>query len=71
MEKFTLFNNKYHPIRFIFWIFATKTHHLEAEKGLLNCKMQPRSRVLSKKWFFDAFRADNCALVVEQFWFWI
>lgn len=40
MKKFTLFNIKWHPIRFIFWIFATKTSIEVKSKPLLSCKMQ-------------------------------
>jgi len=34
MKKFTLFNIKWHPIRFIIWIFATKCDGQVMKKGI-------------------------------------
>ena len=49
MKKFTLFNNKWHPIRFIFWIFATKIPIQPLQIDVKNCKMQAFGPVLVKK----------------------
>jgi hypothetical protein len=54
MKKFTLFNNKWHPIRFIFWIFVTKTCLEDGLEPLFCCKMQPRGPVLLKKWILGS-----------------
>ena len=47
MKKFTLFNNKWHPIRFIFWIFSTKNVLHDMKLTLGNCKMQANVAFLS------------------------
>lgn len=49
MKKFTLFNIKWHPIRFVFLIFATEIVPQAMWKWPRDCKMQPARQVLLKK----------------------
>ena len=68
MKKFTLFNNKWHPIRFIFWIFATKNDYQEMKIDPRYCKMQALMPVLLKKWKMTFWaRCRRAAPAVEQF----
>lgn len=72
MKKFTLFNIKWHPIRFIFWIFSTKTIHQVQENALSHCKMQRAGLFLSKKWILGSKRtAISVLTAVEQLGFWL
>jgi hypothetical protein len=49
MKKFTLFNNKWHPIRFIFWIFSTKTGGQAMKIAFSFGRMKAKWRFLRKK----------------------
>jgi len=50
MKKFTLFNIKWHTIRFIFWIFSIKTAHQEKKMAPQDCILQCCSAISLKKW---------------------
>ena len=67
MKNFTLFNIKWHPIRFNFWIFAIKSDLKEIKTGSSNCKMQSLSLFLSKNGVLLIFRVTKLGLGVEHF----